>query len=1215
MASFRSTKMTIPVGSASWISTERDSAVRLIQQEEEDFEFSVINEMEWLNEHMADIFCKARKTIVDVLKTPGKLRGKTPWTARRRDAMEQRAPLTDIFAPNQQVASGSPDVVAYDDEDAEDAESIEVVPMTDNPSQLENTPSPPPLSDDGSSPVRSVLRKSSLSFATLPAREPLTTKASIGTRVSRTSHLEGSVLHGAGHTSILGHQAGGIGPAASQSPAPESDHDDDHMDLSADKPALISKDSENDITLTQLHRKTSTQRLHERISQLGQSQTARTSKSIPSLLQQVTLSDLPVSPKASVPSEVAKPASQRAVTKSRYDDDDEDWIPPIQTTYTANPRLPVEKKPSVDIMEDVMGTESAEKEAPDVLVEASQSEKQLSPELMEGIIMDKDSADNQTPEVPAEISQPEKQPSPEVDQPQMETEKQTRTMHEEPALVPTVEFAQAAVRVPRPIDAPQSMMPALEAGASTNQTTMTRPNFNSARKFDDEPLSASKAKLSSIFKSARGLLASSAGTSAQAKLESMSQLAMAQLAMNEAAKSKASEERALEEELPEEDEIQEKEPRRVEPVVVIQSRRSSRHKRRSSDEDINMIGEVEYPANVILAEENGMNVQGSESSQPQSQPVTRSMKDVKRPIKPGKGATSKAKPVPVAIKVGMTSQREGDHRKGNQANPPNTTLSSNLQQSLGPTGAASTKQTRPVATNLRKVTAESVFKTSVSSHPPRPRALAAAAKKKEQDEREAQRKLEVKREIERKRLAHQEEEKKKEQQRKETEMQRQKEQAASKAEDPKKAAQKQAIERRRLENARKQEQQRNGPMQTRARAGNNLRQANFEKTSTIQREKTQTQMGPSVTRGDLSTARTVSKLHTATNIAGPSEGLIRGPPPINPARPAKRGPQVENANERPFGPPPKITSTYMQAESKRRKTNDGEEDIIMEDDRAIQQPMMMTQNPLNIVSSLPNTVLIDPLLTKSHQNNQLAAQEFDFSTPIHHGPNPLTSFKSTSLAQHSLQANRTGPGHSHPHHPPDMGMFANSRIPFGENAGNEAAGPSSTIQRGSQHKYPSLNGGGGGLGGGENNNQTESPSQEYINPSDIELPEIPTDSEEDDDDEDDYYADMRKQLNLPGKKKRTPFKVPDWAKSPALRETLMAQQLIDPRTVWGPIPPIDLEKEFRKLAGPKRLASYRQRTSSAYWGPDRLTEEECQKDMEARRRLMEQGEWSRDIYK
>ena len=43
---------------------------------------------------------------------------------------------------------------------------------------------------DASSPIRPVVRKSSLNFASLPAREPLTAGKSMGARVSRTSHLE-----------------------------------------------------------------------------------------------------------------------------------------------------------------------------------------------------------------------------------------------------------------------------------------------------------------------------------------------------------------------------------------------------------------------------------------------------------------------------------------------------------------------------------------------------------------------------------------------------------------------------------------------------------------------------------------------------------------------------------------------------------------------------------------------------------------------------------------------------------------------------------------------------------------------------------------------------------------------------------------------------------------------------------------------------------------
>lgn len=60
MAPLRS-KTTVPVGSASWVSAERNSALQFMQQEVEEFSFSARNEMEWLNEHMADIFSKTQK--------------------------------------------------------------------------------------------------------------------------------------------------------------------------------------------------------------------------------------------------------------------------------------------------------------------------------------------------------------------------------------------------------------------------------------------------------------------------------------------------------------------------------------------------------------------------------------------------------------------------------------------------------------------------------------------------------------------------------------------------------------------------------------------------------------------------------------------------------------------------------------------------------------------------------------------------------------------------------------------------------------------------------------------------------------------------------------------------------------------------------------------------------------------------------------------------
>lgn len=46
----------IPVGSAPWFVQERRQADELVAMETEEFGYSVRNEMEWLNEHMGEIF-------------------------------------------------------------------------------------------------------------------------------------------------------------------------------------------------------------------------------------------------------------------------------------------------------------------------------------------------------------------------------------------------------------------------------------------------------------------------------------------------------------------------------------------------------------------------------------------------------------------------------------------------------------------------------------------------------------------------------------------------------------------------------------------------------------------------------------------------------------------------------------------------------------------------------------------------------------------------------------------------------------------------------------------------------------------------------------------------------------------------------------------------------------------------------------------------------
>lgn len=83
-------RLPMPVGSARWIQDENDQVNQFGSQEVEDFTFAARNEVEWLNEHMAEILSKNTVNVTELLKTPGKLRGKTPRTAKKRNPNEIR---------------------------------------------------------------------------------------------------------------------------------------------------------------------------------------------------------------------------------------------------------------------------------------------------------------------------------------------------------------------------------------------------------------------------------------------------------------------------------------------------------------------------------------------------------------------------------------------------------------------------------------------------------------------------------------------------------------------------------------------------------------------------------------------------------------------------------------------------------------------------------------------------------------------------------------------------------------------------------------------------------------------------------------------------------------------------------------------------------------------------------------------------------------------
>ena len=66
-----------PVGSAAWISTEKENVTQLVDQEMEEVEYPVRHEMDWLNEHMSEIFSNNQLSVATDI-SPTSLPALTP---------------------------------------------------------------------------------------------------------------------------------------------------------------------------------------------------------------------------------------------------------------------------------------------------------------------------------------------------------------------------------------------------------------------------------------------------------------------------------------------------------------------------------------------------------------------------------------------------------------------------------------------------------------------------------------------------------------------------------------------------------------------------------------------------------------------------------------------------------------------------------------------------------------------------------------------------------------------------------------------------------------------------------------------------------------------------------------------------------------------------------------------------------------------------------
>ena len=166
--------------------------------------------------------------------------------------------------------------------------------------------------------------------------------------------------------------------------------------------------------------------------------------------------------------------------------------------------------------------------------------------------------------------------------------------------------------------------------------------------------------------------------------------------------------------------------------------------------------------------------------------------------------------------------------------------------------------------------------------------------------------------------------------------------------------------------------------------------------SVMEQEKAQTQMAPG--RGELSNARPVSRVNSTVNVClavgcsmsliltveqlpGPLEELGRGviQPQFNPARPPKRAAPVESTDERFNGPSSKVAPSYMQVDSKRRKTNN-EEDEVTESRQAMPPPMR--QSTLRKVSFVCSVMFVDMLTSSRTSKTNPSSRKVIVSTTL-----------------------------------------------------------------------------------------------------------------------------------------------------------------------------------------------------------------------------------------
>ncbi|KAK4125446.1 hypothetical protein N657DRAFT_642167 [Parathielavia appendiculata] len=1020
---------------------------------------------------------------------------------------------------------------------------------------------------DASSPIRPIVRKSSMNFASLPPREPLASNKSLGgARVSRTSHL------GLSRQSYPSRQTEGksLGSAIRQGSS-----EDEHDDMDVDEAITSQKED------AASHSRSYTQMLQDQISMLGKAQSTgpRPSKSLAILLpaqQSVSTtqlqSQLAPAPAARKPSPRSK-HSVPAPGAFPEDDDEDEWIrSPNNAVAPASPKYaPLDDRPS-DPVEDA-------------------SAKSKAGESEFGLPKSGPGSPAKTAFMPERTSK-----------------------HGKSASVPTLPTMVQ-------LDADMQDVALKKIVSISNPTLSTvaeddlapSPPKSPTRSFRDSPLKQIKNKVTSLIKGSKVLMAGSAAISAEAKLSLLQSPSMTKLGYhpspsvesfetdsavvypdlsrqisatsaplspsrsNSSRRTRASAERerleAKERERHEKEREREKEKEMKEAKRLAEQmdklervREEEREKARVFSEEQERIAAMEKriaarkeqekaaqrpaqprphdirtsgpgPKNALRSpakptatprrikgqteqadkgapDELDMEMTEATTAIPPqsiSRPATASSmrQGTKRPLKPTKDPLVKPKQAPKMILVNTTASQ--------QVHSSNSIIATTLQDTLGPhPGSAKPLNGKASQTSLHGKASDQSFKSSASSSTNRPRALDMAAKLKQQEKREAQRKRDAKLELERKRAA-QAEERRQEQQRKlEAERQR---------EEERKAAQRKA-------DIEKAKQTKAPPPATRSQP-NGPPQYNLSEKATA---RPPSRLGSMMHQG----SRLVN-----TDLSSGTKGPSKRPLPQEAGEESSRAPQQQRA----------LTSFPSKEEKRMRMSVEFDEDIDMMETH---NPRIIKGPPIRPSTGFKKDVP-KPMYGNGYTNPPSSSASRDF-------------FKDTVRAQHNQAVQ----------HPLDMAKFSKGTIPFAPQP-NPGLSHHTPVRPGGAAIPP------------KSAKPVARSSPRFQNGEAIELPDIQTDDDSDDDD--DGHAPIA-----------------PWADSPALKAALLAQERVDPMQVFGPPAPLNMEEVFNKTKD--RWNKFRARTSSANWsGADRLTEEEMRKDLAARDRMRRDGGWSYELSK